>query len=60
MLERGVPSNIGLIILRYWHIYIGVSLRNPRERGYAGAGGLIAWRHGQTALGGGARKTLKP
>jgi hypothetical protein len=30
-------------VLRYWYIYIGVSLRIPREGVYIGAGGLTAW-----------------
>jgi hypothetical protein len=35
-------------------------LCNPREGGCAGADNLTTWRHGQTARGGGARKTLNP
>jgi hypothetical protein len=53
MLERDVPPNIDSYVLRYWYIYIGVLLRNPREGGYAGAGG-------QTARDDGAKETLKP
>jgi hypothetical protein len=61
MLERGVLSNIGLLYIEVLvHIYIGVPLRNVREEGYAGAGGLIAWQRSQTARGDGTMETLKP
>jgi hypothetical protein len=42
MLERGMPPKIRCIALRYWYIYIGMPLCNPREGGCAGADDLIA------------------
>jgi hypothetical protein len=55
-----VSPNIGLIVLNSLGTYfIEVPLRNPRE-GYTGVGGLTALRHGQAALVGGVKETLKP
>jgi hypothetical protein len=51
--ERCAAKMLDCIASRYWYIYIGVPLRNPREGGCAEAGSL-------TARDGGARETLKP
>jgi hypothetical protein len=60
MLERGVPSNFGAFVLRYWYIYIGVPMRNPREGGHAGQAIRPSGASDQTVRSGGVRETLKP